>query len=646
MFAGRTTWVGAFDPRERISLHFGGPLEATAPIIAERTPSAVFAHRLTPLPCWYGDGSGHGLWRERHVLGVADARLDNRDELGAMLGVSRDELARTGDAALLCRTVVRWGDAGLAKVLGAFAFAIWDEKERRLTLGRDCIGHRTLFYHVAGGSAAFATSLNSLLAIPGVPRSIDDVGVANFTVYNLLASPARTLYRGIARVPSRTVAAIDANGVRQWRYWRPDPQAARDCKSENDHVERGRELFDSAVRRATKGLRRIAIATSGGLDSSAVAATAARLNGASAITCYTLAPPQNFDLPLHRNLYLDEGPKVAALARMYPGLDVRSVRADDVHASDRDWTLYFSRTGLPAFGPDSFSAFEPLLDDVQSDGHQTYLVGGFGNHGMSWGGPYYLLDLLRRGRLARFAREVRAQRQATATPISAILRRMVVLPAVSPRVRRAITRARGHDPFNTSRRGALSPQFIAEAGLPAAWEEEGFAPLGHIERSGRAHRARWYFDFNQYGRDARALLPERRGMEVRDPYADRDLAEFLVAVPEPMFRRDGVHRAFARQVFADRLPPEIVNEPRFGAQNAGWFRHLDARRDAIAADLDDIAQSPRVRQLIDLPRLQRLFEDWPADEASAQARMSEYLTVFNRGVYIGRFIRWAEGANR
>ena len=113
-----------------------------------------------------------------------------------------------------------------------------------------------------------------------------------------------------------------------------------------------------------------------------------------------------------------------------------------------------------------------------------------------------------------------------------------------------------------------------------------------------------------------------------------------------MFRCDGVHRAFARRVFADRLPPEIVNERRFGAQNAGWFCHLDARRDAIAVDLDDIAQSPRVRQLIDLPRLQRLFEDWPADEASAQARMSEYLTVFNRGVYIGRFIRWAEGANR
>ncbi|HXD45175.1 MAG TPA: asparagine synthase-related protein [Pseudolabrys sp.] len=648
MFAGKTTWVGAFESRERINLAYGGPREPADPVIVERTPSAVFAHRPTPLAAWYGDEplAGRGLWRERHYVGVADARLDNRDELADALGLPRAELARTSDAALLCRAVTRWGDAGLGKVLGAFAFAIWDGKERRLTLGRDCFGHRTLFYHVGDGWAAFATSLNNLFAMPGVPRAIDDVAVANFTVFSLLTAPEQTLYRGIARVPSRTVAAVDANGTRQWHYWRPDPRAAADCKSENDFVARGRELFDAAVRRATAGRRKIAIAASGGLDSAALVATVARMRGPEAITCYTQVAPENFDLPLGPNLYLDETAKIAALARMYPGLQTRSVRTDAIHPTDRDWSLYFARTGLPAFGPVRFSTSGPLLDAVAADGHETLFFGGFGNHGMSWGGPYVLLELLRSGQIVRFMRELAAQKRARPVSLPAILRNMVAVRAVPPRVRHAVARMRGRDPFDTTRRGALNPQFIADAGLRAAWQAQGFAPLGHLERGGREHRERWNFDFNQFGRDGRALLPEWAGLELRDPYADRELAEFLVAVPEPLFNRGGVHRAFARRVFADRLPAEIAGELRYGAQNVGWYRHLAARRDDMAADLEDIARSPRVRRILDLPRLKAIFAAWPADEAAAQGQERDYVSVLSRAIYIGRFIRWAEGANR
>jgi asparagine synthase (glutamine-hydrolysing) len=646
VFAGRTSWHGAFDSREGIRLGFGGPLAATDPIKLERTASSVFAHRLTPLSSWYGDGAAEGLWRDGHRIGVADARLDNRDELGAMLGLSRDALAATSDATLLCRTVTRWGEAGLARVLGAFAFAIWDEKERRLTLGRDCIGQRALFYHVGIGWAAFATSLNNLFAMPGVPRTIDDVAVANFTVYNLLTSPERTLYQGIARVPSRTVVAIDGNGTRQWQYWRPDPGAAANCRSEDDYVARARELFDAAVRRSTKRLRRFAISASGGLDSSALVATVARIAGPEAITCYTQVPPKDFDAPLPRTLYLEEAPKVAALARMYPGMELKQVSTEGIHATDRDWTAYFACTGMPAFGPIRFNNSGPLLDAVSDDGHQILLHGSFGNHGMSWEGPYALSALLQRGRLARFVREVAAQRRARGVPLSSILRRAVAVPSIPPRVRQWYTRLNGRDPFDTTRRGALNAQFVADAGLRETWRDHGFAPLGHFERNGNAHRERWNFDFNQHGRDGRAQLPEWRGLELRDPYADRDLAEFLVAVPEPLFNQRGVHRAFARRVFADRLPPDILNEMRFGAQNVGWFRHLQARRDDLAADLDDIAQSPRVRRLLDLPRMNRIFAAWPADEAAAQPHMRELVSVLTRGIYIGRFIRWAEGANR
>ena len=133
------------------------------------------------------------------------------------------------------------------------------------------------------------------------------------------------------------------------------------------------------------------------------------------------------------------------------------------------------------------------------------------------------------------------------------------------------------------------------------------------------------------------------GRELRDPHADRRLLEFALAVPEPLYRRDGVPRSFARRVLADRLPREIIGERRRGANNTAWFRSLDAAR--AARDIEHLEASPLVRRLIDLPRLKRLVAQWPKDEQAAELRRAEFRLVLGRGVHIGRFVRWVEGGN-
>src|SRR5438874_3335150 len=146
--------------------------------VTNRFDGALFAHRTSSTTA-----SGHGepqplTSRGGRLLFAALARLDNRDELSAALGLTSPELARTQDAALILRTLERWGDAGVARLLGAFAFALWDADARRLTLGRDCLGYRALFYHIGPGFVAFATTLGALLALPRVPRAIDELALA------------------------------------------------------------------------------------------------------------------------------------------------------------------------------------------------------------------------------------------------------------------------------------------------------------------------------------------------------------------------------------------------------------------------------------------------------------------------------------
>jgi asparagine synthase (glutamine-hydrolysing) len=205
---------------------------------------------------------------------------------------------------------------------------------------------------------------------------------------------------------------------------------------------------------------------------------------------------------------------------------------------------------------------------------------------------------------------------------------------------------RGRDPDSVAHHSALNPTFIAEADLARHWRTQGFDPWFSAEDwNPKRWRARRLFDQNQYSRDIRGLAEEIFGFEVRDPHGDRRLLEFALTVPEPVYRRDGIPRSFARRVLADRLPPEILDERRRGANAPTWFRALDETRDEIAAAIDRLEGSPLASRLIDLPRLKRLMAQWPKDANEAEARKNEYRLVLARGVHAGRFVRWVEGGN-
>ena len=150
--------------------------------------------------------------RHGKALFAASARIDNRNEVAAALGLERSA-GQASDTDLVLRSIERAGDAGLARLVGDFAFAYWDRDARELMLGRDCLGRVPLFFHVGRGFAAFASSYSSLFALPDVPRQIDEVMLGHFLALNLW-DRRRTLYRGIERVPSRTVVAVNRQRLR------------------------------------------------------------------------------------------------------------------------------------------------------------------------------------------------------------------------------------------------------------------------------------------------------------------------------------------------------------------------------------------------------------------------------------------------
>ena len=157
----------------------------------------------------------------RYVL-VADIRLDNRNELTDALQIPSQH-GNLCDAAILLAVIERWEESFLDRIIGDYAFALWDSLRRRLLLARDPLGQRPLHYHRGNKFFAFASMPKGLHALPEVPYAPDEDAIAESLVL-MPETGARSFFRGIERVEPGHVVAITATGLSAHSYWQPRRQ--------------------------------------------------------------------------------------------------------------------------------------------------------------------------------------------------------------------------------------------------------------------------------------------------------------------------------------------------------------------------------------------------------------------------------------
>lgn len=203
---------------------------------------------------------------------VADARIDNRDELCRLLG--REDRGMVPDGELILDAYDAWGEDCVDHLVGDFAFAVWDATERKLFCARDHFGMRPLYYyHEPGRFLAFGTEIKAILALPDVPRRLDEVCVGNYLA-NLRDAVEHTIYEGVHRLLNAHALVADAHGVRTRCYYELRPAQGLPACTDEEYAERFRELFDEAVRCRVRSAYPVAAQLSGGLDSSAIACVA------------------------------------------------------------------------------------------------------------------------------------------------------------------------------------------------------------------------------------------------------------------------------------------------------------------------------------------------------------------------------------
>lgn len=571
-------------------------------------------------------------WAEGRFVLAFDGWLANRADLADALDVP-DDPARP-DSGLVAQALLRWGEDALTRLHGDFALVWWDGQDRRLLAACDRTGGRTLFFYASGRGLVFASVLPALFSHPLVPRTLDSEQVG-LSVFALAPPLGPTCFRDIRQLMPGHCLLWDDDGVRERRYWRLDPTRRIRVRRDDDYVAAGREILDRVVGEAARIDGPLVCLLSGGLDSSAVAATTARLTAPRPLHVVTFRPDPAAALPAQpASGFHDEWGHAQTVAALYPSMVHHAAAAvsDNPEARLR---RFFRLTGRPPFHLLALSWMGPGMDKVGALGAKTLLTGLAGNATLSASALHGLMR----------ARAGDAASVLWGAALSASLSQPVlsyVRSAAPEGWRDAWQRMAGRRPW-WRRQLPLREAAVARLQVRRHWD--GFAQGDPAANWGQRGRLRliertWW---------ARSCLSGERfgdGFSLRDPLADVRLAEYCLAIPSSQFTRWGRDRHLARRVLADRLPPQVAEERRKGIQSAHWHDWMTRLRPWLESEVDAIADNPLAADLLDVERLRAILARWPADAGSAQQHQSNIMIVLGRAIAVGNFIRWAEGRNR
>jgi asparagine synthase (glutamine-hydrolysing) len=479
----------------------------------------------------------------------------------------RDELRGLGhgfrtasDTEVLLRAYLQWGESFVDRINGMFAFGLWDPRERALLLVRDRMGIKPLYYHPTPDGVVFASEPKGLLAHPSVTAVVDDDGLRELLA--VVKTPGHGIYRGVHEVRPGEIIRIDVSGLHARRYWRLEAREHADDQQAT--IRTVRELLDDIVARQLIADVPLCSLLSGGLDSSAITALAARAlraEGAGPVRSFAVdfvGQTENFKPDEMRET--PDGPFVQDVARHVaadhadivldsPALMDGLYRSEVLHAFD-----------LPSAMGDMNTSLYLLFRAVRE--RSTVALSGESADEV-FGGYTWFHDP--------------AVVAADTFPWLAMLR--LLAPDAE-------------HPVATM----FAPDLVAGLDLDGYREaayRQALSEVDHLPgESPTEHRMREIFYLNltrfvQILLDRKDRLSMAHGLEVRVPFCDHRLVDYVYNTPWAMKTFDGREKSLLRAATADVLPASVVARKKSPYPSTQDPAYEEMLRAGLRALLDD-----------------------------------------------------------
>jgi asparagine synthase (glutamine-hydrolysing) len=506
---------------------------------SDRAGLIRFAHATTPEATgetqpFIDGGSGAAM--------LFDGRIDNRAELIALL--DRDErLRRAPDGQIALALYGRYGDDFVERIVGDFAIALWQPRDRRLLLLRSAGGWRPLLWTFDHRTFAFATEPKALLVGLGLERRLNEGAIGEYLAARF-TSRTETFWRGISQLPPGCALALDGDRVREWR-WHGGPFEDLSGLSAEEHVERFLTVFDEALISVSRSQTPVTAQLSGGLDSSSVVCRMTELHRGGRIAEQVRAISARFPGQVQ-----DETEWSSAVER-HLGIPAEVVgeRPFDIEQAAR-WCAESYQLPLR---PNVLDTLANSCVRLRADGRRVLLTGEGGDDWLD-GMREHWPDLLLRGRWGALLRDARVRPGSTHRAVLAAGYHSV-MPILSHRHRMRLF----HPEFSAARGGVpdwIRPDWAKRIGLIDRWHApempDGLRGFAQKSRYGAFHPARRHVNM-----DAPIAYAESHGIEIRHPLHDQRLSRFAMGADGTVLRALGQKRYVLREAMRGTLP-EVV----------------------------------------------------------------------------------------
>lgn len=567
---------------------------------------------------------------------TADARIDNREELLQALDLP-GPLAKVTDSQLILAAFEKWRDRCPEYLVGAFAFAIWDQKSQTLFCARDHLGVKPFYYYQSAQGFLFASEIKALLALPQVPRQVNETRIADY-LSMMMEDKSITTYQDIFRLPPGHCLQLSPVETQIWCYWSLQPTSPLTLDSDEAYAQEFKRLFTEAVRCRLRSAFTLGSQLSGGLDSSSVTCTAQQL----------LAQTGRSSLHTVSNIF-DDVPECDERPYINAVLQTSDYTSHFVHAdqssplADLDHIWQFEDEAF--IGPNHFLPWQ-LNRKAQEVGIRVFLDGFDGDTTVSHG-VLRLKELASAGEWNCFGREAKELAQRFGCTPQHLLHEygLPTLLELAQHFRwfafmQAVYQIHHH--FQISYK-YLCWHYGLKAWHPKYWYQRwrqstparcpsiikpSFAEFIQLEKrlqtlspasqtADTAQAEHWQslttglltFVLELLDRAAAAF-----SLEARHPFMDKRLIEFCLAVPAEQKFRQGWTRMILRQALADVLPDRIQWR---GGKTSMTPNFLHGVLTADRKIFDEIVDHPpqEIERYIDVTILQnaytRLISDQP-----------------------------------
>lgn len=466
--------------------------------------------------------------------------------------------ATRSDTEAIVHAWEEYGEHCVDHLNGMFAFALWDSNREQLLLARDRMGEKPLYYTATGGWIVFASELNSVLAHPAVSRELDLHAVSRYLAYDFVPAPY-SMIRGVAKLLPGHALTVTHDKIATRQYWdipfRPDPTV--DAPTWRNEIAR---RLDEAVRLRMASDVPLGCFLSGGIDSTAVTATAAKQR--AGIRTFSVG---------YAEARFDERPFARIVAARY------GTQHEELIVSATDAGALLPRLGALLDEPLADMSFVPLYLLAHTARRSvTVALTGDGGDELFAGYPTMAADWWHR-LFDRLPGSVRGTLEFAARGIPGVpegLREFLRVLSYRPEAR------------NQALLGGLAAErhrCLLASGVRAALEE--FEPYLDIEETladcpTEDVTARLIYRYCKLYLAGQNLPNADRAsmaasLELRAPLLDHTFVEFVGRIPSPLRAQGflGLKRLF-KEAMTDRLPPEILGRGKQGfcVPFGAWFR--------------------------------------------------------------------------